>query len=107
MRTFTVNGVTYTASPFDFNMVCELEDRGISLEDAQTKPMSLIRAYFSISANLSKAVAGAQMQAHLIAGGNFDELSDVIAKEMDESDFFQALSADKEKKTPKAQSKTK
>ena len=37
--TFTVNGKTYKAKPFDFNMVCDLEDMGISMQDASNKPM--------------------------------------------------------------------
>lgn len=101
MRTFTVNGVTYKASPFDFNLICELEDRGISIEEAQAKPMSLTRAYFAISANLSKADAGIQMQAHLINGGNFDEIMEAMSQEMSDSDFFRSLGKTKEKETPK------
>ena len=36
---FTVNGVTYTAKPFDFDMVCELEDMGVSFERIDKMPM--------------------------------------------------------------------
>lgn len=48
MNTFTVNGTEYKAKPFDFNLVCDLEDMGISLEEAGRKPMSMVRAYFGM-----------------------------------------------------------
>ena len=52
-NTFVVNGVTYVAKPFDFDMVCELEDMGVTFERIDKMPMSLIRAYFAICANTS------------------------------------------------------
>ena len=30
-KSFTVNGVTYTAKPFTYNVICDLEDMGVSL----------------------------------------------------------------------------
>ena len=107
MRTFTINKVTYTASLFDFNMVCELEDRGISLEKAQERPLSMMRAYLAVSSGMSDDEAGNEIQKHLINGGEINDILDVIRKEMEESDFFQALSKGAEKETPKTQKTTK
>ena len=38
MRTFTVNEKSYKAKDFDFNLVCDLEDMGISLDQIKKKP---------------------------------------------------------------------
>ena len=48
MKNFTINRKVYKAKEFDFNLVCDLEDEGISLEAMQDKPMSMMRAYFGI-----------------------------------------------------------
>lgn len=107
MRLFTVNNVTYTAKPFDFNMMCELEDRGVNLEDAQDKPMSLVRAYFAISANLPKDKAGIEMQNHIVNGGDFSDVMEAMSAEMEESDFFRSLNKTTKEEAPKTQRKTK
>ena len=100
MKTFTINGKRYTAKPFDFNTVCELEDNGVSLTQMKEKPMSMIRAYFALCYGGSKEDAGREIQAHIIAHGKFDEIYKVMGEEMEESDFFQALNQNQEQKTP-------
>lgn len=91
-RFFTVNGKRYVAKPFDFNTVCDLEDNGVSLQEMQSKPMSMVRAYFALCFSGDKEAAGKEIQAHIIAGGDFADLYKVMGEEMSESDFFQALS---------------
>lgn len=92
MRRFTINGKEYIARGFDFNTVCDLEDLGVSLDGMDEKPMSMVRAYFQLCAGVSKKDAGNILQAHLISGGSMDELTKAMSLEMEESDFFQALS---------------
>ena len=91
MRTFSINGKLYRATPFTFNTLSDLEDMGIRIEDAQKKPMSLIRAYFALCAGGDKEYAGNELQAHLIAGGKLDGLSEAMTAEMNDSDFFRSL----------------
>lgn len=93
---FTVNGVTYTAKPFDFGMVCELEDMGVTFEKIDKMPMSLIRAYFAVCADTDKATAASLIQSHMINGGKLDDVTDAMSKEMENSDFFRALQAKEE-----------
>ena len=93
---FVVNGKRYVAKPFDFNMLCDLEDMGVSLEQAQNKPMSMVRAYFAICTGRGKEFAGKEMQAHLISGGAFDDIVEAMSEEMNNSDFFQSLGKNKE-----------
>lgn len=89
---FTVNGVTYTAKPFDFGMVCDLESVGISITSASTMNMSFIRGYFAVCAGLDKDEAAKQIQEHIIKGGTLEDISDAMTKEMTDSDFFRAIS---------------
>lgn len=97
MNVFTVNGTEYKAKPFDFNMVCDLEDMGISLEQVGEKPMSMARAYFGMCAGKGKEYAGKELEKHIISGGKFDDIMTAMSDEMGKSDFFQALSKTAEK----------
>ena len=93
---FTINNVSYTAKPFDFFMVCELEDMGVSFERIDKIPMNLMCAYFAICADVTKEEAAQLIQDHLINGGSLDDITEPIAKEMNDSDFFHALSKKQE-----------
>lgn len=91
MKTFEVNGKQYKGKGFDFNLVCDLEDMGVSLDDMRNKNLSLIRAYFGICAGLDAERAGAELQKHLISGKKFESITDVMSEELEKSDFFRAL----------------
>ena len=90
-RTFTVNNKLYKAKSFDFNLLCDLEEQGLSLEDIEKKPMSLIRTYVSFCGNIDKERAGKEIEEHVINGGNFETVIEVLSEEMEESGFFRAL----------------
>lgn len=91
MRKFKLNGKEYNAKWFSFNTVCDLEDCGFSMEDMQKKPMSMVRAYLSICLNTSLESAGKEMEEHIISGGDFEKIMEVITNEMNDSDFFRNL----------------
>lgn len=91
MNRFTVNNKQYTAREFDINLICDLEDMGISLEDIGKKNMNLIRSYFALCSGLDKGDAGKEIQSHLMSGGKFDEILEIMKNKMENSDFFQAL----------------
>lgn len=91
MKTFTVNNKEYKAKAFDFNLVCDLEDMGVSMREMNKKQMATTRAYFALCAGMSNEQAGKEMEVHVIAGGNFEEISTALNEEMDKSDFFRAL----------------
>ena len=90
--TFEINGVTYSAKPFTYNVVCDLEEMGVSLQDMQNKPMSVVRAYFAICTGRDAEFAGQQIEEHVIKGGEFTAILEAMNAEMEKSDFFQALS---------------
>ena len=93
---FTVNNKRYVAKEFDFNTLCDLEDMGVSLDSAQEKSMSMVRAYFALCTGRGKEYAGKEMQEHLISGGSFDDVVEAMSEEMNNSDFFQSLAKNKE-----------
>lgn len=99
MRTFTVNGKEYKAKAFDFNLICDLEDMDISLETASSKPMSMVRAYFGLCAGKGKEYAGKEMESHIISGGSFEDIMNVMSDEMEKSDFFRNLNKKAEQET--------
>ena len=107
MKTFEINGKEYVAKKFNFNLVCDLEDRGISIAEAGERPMSMVRAYFAICANKGKEYAGKEMESHLANGGSFDGIMGAMSDELEKSDFFRNLGQTTEQKTTKNQSKAK
>lgn len=97
MNTFTVNGTDYKAKPFDFNLMCDLEDMGVSFEEMGNKKMSMVRAYFALCTEKGNEFAGNELNSHLINGGKFNDIISAMNKEMENSDFFQTLSKTAEK----------
>ena len=91
MKSFTVNNKKYVAKDFTYNTVCDLEDMGVALSDFKGKPMSVVRAYLAVCADSDMEYAGNEIQAHVVAGGNFDDMMQIMSEKMDESDFFRAL----------------
>ena len=81
----------YTAKDFSFNLLCDLEETGLTLDEMDRKPMSLVRMYFTFCSGLDKIKAGAELENHLINGGSFDDILDVMGTKMEESGFFRAL----------------
>lgn len=105
-RFFTINGKRYPAKPFDFNTVCDLESSGISLSEMTKKPMSMVRAYFALCFGGSTEDAGKELQQHVINGGNFNDVFNVMGDEMNESDFFQALNKEQGEEDQKMATQT-
>lgn len=103
---FEINGKTYKSVPFDVELLCDLEDFGISMDNLGDKAMSAVRGYFAICAHLDKKSAAREIQEHIIKNkGNMNALDPIINamnKEMDESDFFRALSQTEEAENPES-----
>ena len=107
MKTFTVNGKEYRAKAFDFNLMCDFEDMGISLADMTSKPMAVIRAYFALCTGKGREFAGKEMEQHIINGGSFEDVVSAMNAEMEKSDFFRHLTKTAEAENGKNQSKAK
>lgn len=107
MKTFEINGVTYNAAEFDFNLTCELEDRGISLADIRKKPMSFIRSYVALSGDIDVDVAGKEIEAHITNGGKLDDVMGVMMEQINDSDFFRNLAPEQADTTTTRKKTTK
>lgn len=105
MKTFTINDNKYTAKEIDFNAYCEFEDMGLSFfgSDMGKRGMSFVRGYLAYCGNMSLEDAGKQMECHIINGGDFTQLSEIFAEEVEKSSFFQALRNKKEMETKEEQ----
>lgn len=99
MKMFVLNGNSYPAKEMGVNMLCDLEDMGISLGEMQNKSFSFIRAYVSMCMGESIEKAGREIELHLINKGKLEDVMDVIKGAMEDSDFFQALTQNEEAET--------
>lgn len=99
MKTFILNGKSYAVKDIDFNMICDLEEQGISLEEIEKKPMSMIRTYVAFCMGANSDVAGKEIENHLINGGNMNDIANVMGEAMKNSGFFQALNKRTQKET--------
>ena len=93
---FTINGTSYSAKPFTFGTILDLEDIGVKLEEIEAKPMRLLTAYIAICADVDFAAAKDLIEKHVVNGGDFGDILESMSREMDTSDFFRALSKNKE-----------
>lgn len=90
--TFTINNKQYNSVPFEFETMCQFEERGIEAEEiGNKKTFSVIKAYFSMCSGLPDVIAGQEINSHVINGGDFVEIREVMEKEMDKSDFINAI----------------
>lgn len=105
MKMITINGKAYVRADMDYNMLCDLEDAGISLSEIKGKSMSFIRAYIARCMNTDTETAGKELNAHFVNGGSFEGIMDVIKEVIDESGFFQALGKGTEKETSTSEKK--
>lgn len=91
MKVFKINEKEYNTKKIDFNMICNFEDLGISMDEIVKKPLSATRAYFSFCSGLNLDEAGTEIELHLIKGGELNEIMEGMSEEVENSDFFQAL----------------
>lgn len=91
MKTVKINGVDVTPAKVTFNLICDMEDLGVSLEDWAKKELGLVRAYLAASLGVSTKEAGNMIGEHMAKGGSLSELNDALWHEVSESDFFAGL----------------
>ena len=69
--------------------------------------MSMVSAYFAMCTGKGKDFAGKEMEQHLIDGGSFDDLVNVMSSEMEDSDFFRSLTKATEAETRQGKSQAR
>ena len=95
-RLLTLNGKSYKAADFDLNLICDFEDRGISLDDIGNKMFNVLRQYVATSMGVDAKTAGTVISEHLANGGRLDDISDVMSAAMEDSGFFRTAQENKE-----------
>lgn len=88
MMVFGINGKSYIAKEFDYNLICDISDMGINIDTCMSNPYSMCRVYLAICGGMTLAQAGNELQAHVLNGNDLSVLTDVITKMMEESGFF-------------------
>lgn len=106
-REIIVNGRVYPAKEITFNTICDFEDMGIPMAEIESKSTMLIRAYTAMCMGKKPEQAGSELEQHVLNGGSFDEVADVLRQAIEESGFFQALSKRAETKDSESQTETK
>ena len=71
------------------------------------KLLSTVRGFVSLAMNGDSEKAGKEIEAHLAAGGNFDEIMKEIEKAVKTSGFFRALGERPTQGTATGKSKAK
>lgn len=98
-KSITINGKTYPAKEFSYNTLCDLQEMGCDITLAKKTPMAMVRAYVAICMGAEKDVAGAEIEKHMMNGGDLTSVSEVLLYKIENSDFFRNLSENAEKKT--------
>ena len=91
MKTFTLNGNEIVAKEINFNLLADFDDFGVSIEDASAKPLVFMRAYVACCLGKSIEDAGNEINGHIVNGGDFGNIMEVMNAMLEESDFFRAL----------------
>jgi len=94
---FALNDKEYESRPFDFEMMCELEERGFESENIGVKQnMLFMREVFAIWSGLSRKEAMKEINEQIVNKKTIGEFSEVLNKEMDNSDFINAILGEEE-----------
>lgn len=89
---FVLNNKEYESKPFDFEMMCELEERGFESENIGVRQnMLFMREVFAIWSGLSRKEAMTEINEQIVNNKEIGQFSEVLNKEMDESGFIKAI----------------
>ena len=91
MKKIKINGVEVTPAKVTFNLICDMEDLGVTLEDWAKKELGLVRAYLAVCLGIGLKEAGELIGAHMVTGGTLVDLNNALWEEVAESDFFASL----------------
>lgn len=100
MKTFTLNGKQYQFAEVDYNMLCDFEEQGVSLDDMRARYMTFIRAYLAECTHLTPDEVGNEINEAVIKHEDFDKLLGDVMEAIEGSAFFQAITGSTETATP-------
>ena len=86
-----INGKTYKDADLTFNAICQMEAMGAPITNISENIMSAVRAYAAISMKTTVDKAGAELETHVVNGGDLQGVIEAMNAKIEESGFFQAL----------------
>ena len=95
MKTFTLNGKQYQFAEVDYNMLCDFEEQGVSLDDMRARYMTFIRAYLAECTHLTPDEVGHEIN-EAVTGA-----TETTATEGTEAETPEEKSASKRKQNSK------
>lgn len=98
-RLLIINGKSYKAAEFDLNLMCDFEDRGISVDEIGNKMFNVVRQYVATSMGVDVKVAGAELSEHIRNGGKMEDVTDIMQEAMNDSGFFRTEPKNKDQTT--------
>lgn len=103
---FKLNGKDVVAKDIDFDTFCSFEEHGLGLGDIMTKNFSTLRAYIAICLGVSDDVASTEFNNHVVNGGSYTEIRDILDKKASESAFLAKLLEELERDIQKQKEQT-
>lgn len=104
-----INGKEYHLPELDFNAICDMDERfGLNLLGGLdgVSPLRIARAFLALCLR-NKQTAGAEIAAHMTAGGSLDEMMEEITGAMERSDFLSGMREKAEKEKASKEKKVK
>ena len=85
-----INGKTYTPARLTFGAMRLMEKNGLSINDIGSRPLEFLALYLALSMGNGADVdtAAAELDAHLDAGGDLNEISEALDNAVRASGFF-------------------
>ncbi len=86
-----INNKEYQIPELNFNAMCKLEEMGVNFMDMENKTLSTVRGFLALAMDGDLEMAGNELEQHLVAGGNVEDVVAEIGKAVEASGFFLAL----------------
>ena len=85
-----INGKTYTPARLTFSAMRKMERSGLTVNDIGSRPLEFLTLYLALSMgnNTDVDTAAAELDAHLDAGGDLNEISEALDNAVRASGFF-------------------
>lgn len=102
MNKLVINGKEYNAVEFDVDVVCYLEEIGISLDEYDTKQMSMMRGYIAYCMGTDVKTASKEISEHIKNGGKLSDFVGAMTQAVNDSGFFRSEQESAKESNPKS-----
>ena len=100
-KEITVNGKTYPAVEVTFNVLCDMDEMGVSIEDLDPRHIiRFLRAYVAVCMGATPEDAGVEIGSHVMSGGAIEDLIAIMTEAFEEGGFFRTQQTGQEAPAP-------